>query len=128
MKRIITLVTAAVLAALLLAGCSASTSSLGITSGADGVITIEAKNASADNNGKVDFTVKENQKIVFDASSLTKGKLEIAFKSKDGSGKEAGSASVSAKATNTFDIDPGEYEVVVSVLENADGTAKITAQ
>lgn len=47
---------------------------------------------------------------------------------KSAADKELPSASVSAKESSIFDMPAGEYDVVVSVEEKADGSAKITTE
>lgn len=129
MKRIALFIAMAVMSALLLAGCAqkVETSSFGVMSNGEAGVTITAENADKDSSGETDFTIGENVKVVFDATSLTSGKLQMQLKDKDGN--ELQSLSVSAKESASFDnAEPGEYQVVVSVLEKADGTAKIITE
>jgi len=124
MKKIVLCFCAALLAVMLLAGCSASSFDV-VSSGAGG-IAITAKNADTSSSAVVDFTVSEDGTVVFDASSLTKGQLKMTLK--DGSGKNLSESTVSAAGQSMFDVVSGEYSVEVSVLETADGEAKITVQ
>ena len=124
MKKAILFIVAAVLAAMMLAGCS--TSSFEVVSSSSGA-TITAKNADTDSTGTWDITMNGNGKIVFDAAGLNKGKLQITLKdAQTGEGK--GSASVSANEKNTFSINAGEYNAEISVLELADGKASLSIE
>lgn len=124
MKKAIMLLGAAILAALMLAGCS--TSSFEVVSSSSGA-TITAKNADTDSTGAWDITMNGNGKIVFDAAGLNKGKLQISLKDAQ-TGEEKGSASVSAKEKNEFSINAGEYNAEISVLELADGKASLSIE
>ena len=128
MKKITIVICLTLLTALALVGCSCSSSSslFIVESNGQAGITITAKNADASASGTGSITVEENQKVVFDASTLTAGKLKMEFKS--AADKELPSASVRAKESSIFDMPAGEYDVVVSVEEKADGSAKITTE
>lgn len=123
MKKFVMLIMVSVLAISMLAGCSAS--SLNVV-GSNTSISIEAKNAGTKSAGTTSLTVGENQSVVFDASALTKGKLQVTLK--DGQGSEAAVVSVSAQDKASASVDPGEYSAEVTVLETADGNAKISTE
>jgi len=128
MKKLTVWISMMILCAIQLAGCSATstTSSFGVVSNGDAGVTITAETAEAKSGGSVDFSVGDNEEVVFDCSALTAGKLQAELK--DAGGKVVYTVSVSAKESARFTADPGEYTVDVSVLEKADGKATIKTE
>ena len=127
MKKIIAILTAALIGTVLLAGCSGNASKSSFEMMAiDNMITITVENAEEGKSADTEFVMENASPVVFDANELTEGKLMVTFK--DAEGQTVAEASVSAKNVSTFNVPAGTYTVVVSVVETANGSAKVIAE
>ena len=127
MKKLITVLVVALLGSLFLVGCSCSseTSSIEIVSSGSSV-NIKVVNASDTDTGEANIELDNDSKMVFDASSLTEGKLQAAFASN--SGAAGPTVDVSAKEKVTFNLAAGSYTVTIKGVEKANGSATIAVE
>ena len=123
MKKGITFLVIVTLCTFIFAGCIGMKASSFSMTAVDNMMTITAENADTDSKADAELEVETKTNLVFDASSLSKGKLKIVLKDADGNIKAE--ASVSAKETNSFSVPAGSYTVEVSVLEESTGTAEV---
>lgn len=125
---------AVVMMSMVMTGCSSSNFALVLD---ENTAEITAENSAVDDSAQAGgFPVAEGESVVIEPN-LTKGKILVQFASLDGSDDEDADledltvtdpvfeAEIEGSETVTFDPGAGEYMVVATVTEKADGTVSI---
>lgn len=130
-KRFVSIAVLALLAALLLTGCSKPTFT--VSTEEDNTISVTAKRAPDRSAGIGYITVGENEQVVVDADFTGSGKLQVRMMagllgSEDFPDEPSYDSTVSGSDSMSFTVDPGEYTVGLICQGKLTGSAVVRTE
>ncbi len=112
------------LAVLLLAGCAKE--KIELTETEEGTISASIENGKKESSATTGALHVTEEDIVVISPDFKKGEVNVVLK--DATGNISLNEVISGRQLTTYEVDPGTYDVTVTVLETTTGTMTIVSQ